>query len=83
MGQLPGQQGRELSREMDEVHANAYQNANRMPVDIASRSNFDLQSGDMDPEEIARKIYPILAFRDHIVKAINNTLDKVGHFFAN
>jgi hypothetical protein len=35
------------------------------------------QSGDFDPEEIARKIYPILAFRDRVVKAISSTIEKV------
>jgi len=35
------------------------------------------QAGDFDPEEIAKKIYPILQFRDRIVKAINATIEKV------
>ena len=35
------------------------------------------QSGEFDPEEIARKIYPILAFRDRVVKAISSTIEKV------
>lgn len=35
------------------------------------------QSGDFDPEEIARQIYPILAFRDRVVKAISSTIEKV------
>lgn len=35
------------------------------------------QSGEFDPEEVARKIYPILAFRDRVVKAISSTIEKV------
>jgi hypothetical protein len=35
------------------------------------------QSGEFDPEEIAAKIYPILAFRDRVVKAISSTIEKV------
>ena len=39
------------------------------------------QSGEFDPEEIARKIYPILAFRDRVVKAISSTIEKVHNPF--
>jgi hypothetical protein len=35
------------------------------------------QTGDFDPEEIAKKIYPILRFRDRIVKAITMTIERV------
>jgi len=35
------------------------------------------QSGEFDPEEIAAQIYPILAFRDRVVKAISSTIEKV------
>jgi hypothetical protein len=35
------------------------------------------QTGEMDPEKIAQEIYPILRFRDRVVKAINKALDKV------
>ena len=38
---------------------------------------WDLQTGDFDPEKIAREIYPILRFRDTVVKFIESTLEKV------
>ncbi|CAK7203287.1 hypothetical protein SEUCBS139899_006018 [Sporothrix eucalyptigena] len=34
-------------------------------------------SATFDPVETARKIYPILEFRDKIVRAINNTISKI------
>ena len=40
------------------------------------------QSGEFDPEEIARKIYPILAFRDRVVKAISSTIEKVHNLLS-
>src|SRR5204863_454937 len=35
------------------------------------------QAGEFDPEEIAKKIYPILRFRDRVVKAISATIEKI------
>jgi len=115
LGQLPGHQGRELSRECGDLQANSVRMAesNRQreynypqqqygqqqypqqygqqpygqqqygqpPYGSGSRdmnrSVFDLQSGDLDPEVIAQEIYPILVFRDRVVKAISNTIEKV------
>jgi hypothetical protein len=74
MGQIPGHQGRELSREMSDIQSNA--NAQRSYNERAGISNLS-QAGEFDPEEIARQIYPILAFRDRVVKAISNTIEKV------
>lgn len=34
-------------------------------------------SADFDPQETARKIYPILEFRDKVVKAISATIEKI------
>lgn len=34
-------------------------------------------SASFDPVDTARKIYPILEFRDRIVKSINNTIAKI------
>ena len=34
-------------------------------------------SPDFDPQETARKIYPILEFRDKVVKAISATIEKI------
>jgi hypothetical protein len=41
-------------------------------------SHWDLQTGDFDPEKIAKEIYPILRFRDTVVKFIESTLEKVA-----
>ena len=38
---------------------------------------WDLQTGDFDPEKVAKEIYPILKFRDTVVKFIESTLEKV------
>jgi hypothetical protein len=82
MGQLPGHQGRELSSEMHTIQANASQMSQRSRGYDGSRAGpteaWNSQSGDFDPEEIARKIYPILEFRDRVVKAISNTIEKVN-----
>lgn len=34
-------------------------------------------SANFDPQETARKIYPILEFRDKVVKAISSTIEKI------
>jgi len=74
MGQLPGHQGREMASEM----TNIQDNASQQRAYNARAGNLDMsQTGEVDPEEIARKIYPILAFRDRIVKWISNSIEKV------
>lgn len=45
--------------------------------DTRAGSNFNIQSGEFDPEYIAQQIYPILEFRDKVVKVINITIEKV------
>jgi len=87
-GQLPGHTGRELSNECQSLHENSARmaqmersgDAGGPRGDYGSRaaeSNLEFQTGEFDPEVIAQQIYPILVFRDRVVKAINNTLDKV------
>ena len=56
--------------------AQGYQ-GDRAPGPGGMSDMLNSQSGEFDPEEIARKIYPILAFRDRVVKAISNTIEKV------
>ena len=77
-GQLPGQQGRELLRGMQGIQNTASENATRSRDSF--RPEINLQSGEFDPEAIAQQIYPILAFRDRVVKVISKTIDKVCPF---
>jgi hypothetical protein len=81
LGQLPGREGRDLSNEMHSIQANASQMSQRSRGYDGSRAGpteaLSTQSGEFDPEEIASKIYPILEFRDRVVKAISNTIEKV------
>lgn len=71
MGQIPGHQSRELSAEM----SNVQRVASRAPQRDFERATS--QTGEFDPETIAMEIYPILEFRDRVVKFIDNTIDKV------
>ena len=73
MGQVPGHQARDLSNEMRSVQATASR-APDLRRDYARASS---QTGEFDPEKIAEEIYPILEFRDRVVKFIDNTIDKV------
>lgn len=80
LGQLPGHQGRDMANEMNRIESNSARMAQTQrsrDFDTSARGTFDLQSGDLDPEVIAQQIYPILAFRDRVVKAISNTIEKV------
>ena len=75
--QLPGHQARELSRECEGLQENASRMAMRSTAPDAT-SMRNSQSGEFDPEKIAQEIYPILLFRDKVVKAISLTLEKVS-----
>jgi Heterokaryon incompatibility protein Het-C len=88
LGQLPGHTGRELSNECRSLHENSARMAQMQRSrgaggpggDYSSRAterDLEFQTGAFDPEVIAEQIYPILVFRDRVVKAINNTIDKV------
>ena len=80
LGQLPGHQGRDMANEMNGIQSNSARMAQRQrsrDFDTRAGGTFDLQSGDLDPEVIAQQIYPILEFRDRVVKAISNTIEKV------
>jgi len=82
LGQLPGHQGRDMANEMHGIQANSARMAQKQQSkNYDTRAGGDLQSGDLDPEVIAQQIYPILAFRDRVVKAISNTIDKVPSFW--
>jgi hypothetical protein len=85
--QLPGSQARELSRECEGIE-NASRARARGISEMTARTRDgggmrdvgdvrSSQTGEMDPEKIAQEIYPILRFRDRVVKAINKALDKV------
>jgi hypothetical protein len=76
--QLPAghQAARELARECERIQ----ESVSRMTVKsraVETGRLRDTQTGDFDPEKIAEEIYPILVFRDRVVKAISNTLEKV------
>ena len=82
--QLPGQQGRELSRECSDLQDRSQRMRAQSAVNWDSGGGYGnraapamSQSGDLDPERIAQEIYPILVFRDRVIKAISITLDKV------
>ena len=64
-----------MANEMHGIQSNSARMAQMRDYD--TRGTFDFQSGDFDPEVIAQQIYPILAFRDRVVKAISNTIEKV------
>jgi hypothetical protein len=51
--------------------------ANAQTLSRGSLNQVPGMSPDFDPVNTAKKIYPILAFRDKIVKAINNTISKI------
>lgn len=76
LGQIPGRQGREMANEMHGIQSNSARMAQMRDFNTRA-GTFDPQSGDFDPEVIAQQIYPILAFRDRVVKAIHNTIEKV------
>ena len=78
LGEMPGRQGRAMANEMNGIQSNSARMAQRQQSrNFDTRGTFDLQSGDLDPEVIAQEIYPILEFRDRVVKAISNTIEKV------
>lgn len=70
---LPDHKSRDLTNEMHSLQ----QNSDRARSQNTRAGGFDLsQAGDVDPEEIAKKIYPILRFRDRVVKTISMTIEK-------
>jgi hypothetical protein len=77
LGELPGHQGRIMANEMNGIQSNSARMAQRQRSRDFDTRAFDLQSGDLDPEVIAQQIYPILEFRDRVVKFISNTIEKV------
>jgi len=71
---LPDHKSRDLTNEMHSLQ----QNSDWARSQNTRAGGFDLsQTGDVDPEEIAQKIYPILRFRDRVVKTISVTIEKV------
>lgn len=58
---------RAMAAEQEAANTRAAGNVNQVPG----------MSADFDPVSTARKIYPILEFRDKIVRSINNSISKV------
>jgi hypothetical protein len=93
LSQVPGHKARELSSECSSLQRSsddraAYiQRSRAAPTGgdrdfvqdraFAQDRAWDLQTGDFDPEKVAQEIYPILKFRDQVVKFIENTIEKV------
>lgn len=80
VSQLPGIGGGFASEARDlKAMSDAQEQANRSQG-VMTRDNQNIVPGmstSFDPVETARKIYPILQFRDKIVRAINNTISKI------
>lgn len=87
LSQVPGHKARELSSECSSLQRSsddraAYvQRSRSAPMGgdrgfVQDRA-WDLQTGDFDPEKVAQEIYPILKFRDTVVKFIESTIEKV------
>ncbi|OLL25255.1 hypothetical protein NEOLI_000831 [Neolecta irregularis DAH-3] len=64
LSKMPGESTNGLKQQMDQ---------------IAKTSDEARESGsvaDLDPEDLARRVYPILEFRDKVAKIIENTIDQ-------
>lgn len=78
LGQVPGlggglvSQARDLQAQSDQAE---YEQQRTRAEGDPKLFGYDLQS--LDPQETIKKIYPILEFRDNIVRAINNTIAKI------
>lgn len=85
LSQVPGHKARELSSECSTLQRSSDERAAYTQRSLAApgggmgqdRAAWDLQTGEFDPEKIAQEIYPILKFRDQVVKFIESTLEKV------
>jgi hypothetical protein len=83
LGQIPGV-GRgfaDQARSLQAVSEAQQQDNDRSRAAInqpsQGGSGFPGLSADMDPVQVAAKIYPIMEFRDRIVKAISSTIAKI------
>jgi len=68
LSKIPGGKTDDLNQQMDE---------------ITKTSDDARESGsvtELDPEELAQKVYPILEFRDKVAKMIENTIDQIPGF---
>lgn len=83
LGQIPGLGGgfADQARSLQAVSVAQQSENDRMrasaPQTAQAGPGIPGLSPDMDPVKVAAKIYPILEFRDHIVKAINATIAKI------
>ncbi|OIW27954.1 heterokaryon incompatibility Het-C [Coniochaeta ligniaria NRRL 30616] len=80
IGQLPSIGGGFASQARDLKAASAAQEQRNAQAQQTSRANPNMVPGmspDFDPVKVAKQIYPILEFRDKIVKSINNMISKV------
>ncbi|OLN92138.1 hypothetical protein CCHL11_01640 [Colletotrichum chlorophyti] len=80
IGQLPGVGG-DLAGQARDLSARSaaqeQQNARSGDLTRDSANQVPGMSPNFDPVETARKIYPILQFRDKIVKSISNLISKI------
>ncbi len=88
IGQLPGSGGgfaseaRNLQRMAEDQrrHNDSYSGSYSGTRGDTSRANTNMVPGmseNFDPVKVSKQIYPILEFRDKIVKSINNTISKI------
>jgi hypothetical protein len=80
IGQLPSIGGGFASQAQDLKAASEAQERRNAQAQQTSRANPNTVPGmspDFDPVKVAKQIYPILEFRDKIVKSINNVISKI------
>lgn len=80
IGQLPSIGGGFAAQAQELKAASAAQEQRNAQAQQTSRANPNVVPGmspDFDPVKVAKQIYPILEFRDKIVKSINNMISKV------
>lgn len=79
LSQLPSEDGRSMASQARDLKAQSEQKERENQF-IASRDNANQVPGmspEFDPVETVRKIYPILEFRDRVVKKISNIISKI------
>jgi hypothetical protein len=78
LGQLPGLGGGFASEARSLKAASAAQEQENVRSSSGTNSNVvPGMSPNFDPVKVAGQIYPILEFRDKIVRSINNTISKI------
>ena len=78
VNQLPGVGGEMADQARDlKARSNAQERENDFSAARANKNQVPGMSPDFDPVEPARKISPILEFRDRVVKSISNIISKI------